>query len=368
MKTLYGLKQAGREWNIELDTKLRRRGYARLILDSCVYIWRLEDDFIIITVWVDDLLLFATTVTLKKKAIRDIETEWEVTSLGEPAKIVGIEISYIGDSIAISSKQYIESILAKEKLDRSNAVATPLDPNVPIEPNPEGNVGNRSNSYARLLGQLQYVATATRPDITYAVNRLASYTANPSLQHTMALKHILRYLSGTRSYGIVYSKCPKGDPLFHGYADAALANSDECKSTTGYVYIAGNGAVTWSSKRQLIQAHSSTEAEYVALSEAACEACWLCNLYGELGLLEDVAPTRIRGDNEGSIAMSKNPVFHARTKHIDTRWHFIRELVQDEVVEIESCRDPDQTVDVLTKALPRPKHIKHVADMGLAPV
>jgi hypothetical protein len=208
IKTLYGLKQAGREWNIELDTKLQKRGYQRFRSDPCIYIWRESEDFIIITVWVDDMLLFATTVELKRKAIRDIESEWEITDLGTPTKIVGIELVISPESISISSHRYIDSILAREGLDRCSAVSTPLDLNVTIVPNPKGNTGDHSNSYASLLGELQYIANATRPDISYVVNRLASYTANPSLQHTTALKRILRYLCGTKTYCITYKALP----------------------------------------------------------------------------------------------------------------------------------------------------------------
>jgi len=209
IKTLYGLKQAGHEWNIELDTELRKRGYACLCSDPCVYIWRIGEEFAIITVWVDDLLLFATMIKLMNKMKLDIRAKWEVMDLGEPSKIVGIEIMMSKDSITISQRQYIESILKKEGLERSNPVAMPLDPNAPLEPNPEGNEGNRSNSFARLLGELQFIANATRPDIAYAVNRLASYTANLSLQHVGALKRILRYLlrSRTRVYKFFISTC-----------------------------------------------------------------------------------------------------------------------------------------------------------------
>jgi hypothetical protein len=122
---------------------------------------------------VDDLLLFATTIKLRDKAKADVRSEWEVTNLGEPSKIIGIEITMNPDLIAISQHKYLEHILEKEGMAKSNSVTTPLDPNVPILPNPEGNFGDRSNSYARLLGELQFIATATRPDIAYTVNRLA---------------------------------------------------------------------------------------------------------------------------------------------------------------------------------------------------
>ncbi len=179
IKTLYGLKQAGREWNHEFNRKLRKHGYTRLRSDPCVYIWHTEDDFIIITVWVDDMLLFTTTFELKRKAIKDIEDEWEITDLRTPTKIVGIELAISTNHISISSNNYINSILQREGLDSCNAVTTPLDPHIILVPNPEGNMGDRSNAFAMgdrsnafasLLGKLQYIANATRPDIAYAVN------------------------------------------------------------------------------------------------------------------------------------------------------------------------------------------------------
>jgi len=323
---------------------------------------------VIITVWVDNLLLFATMIRLMNKMKADIMAEWEVTDLGEPSKIVGIKITIGKDSIAISQSKYIKSILKKEGLEQANAVVMPLDPNSPLEPNPEGNVRNRSNSFARLLGELQFIANATRPDIAYAVNRLESYTANPSLQHVGALKRILRYLSGTRTHGILYRALPQKPSFFFGYADTSYGNTDGRKSITGYVFLAGNGVISWCSKKQISVTLSLTEAEYVALSEVAREACWLRSLYSKLSLLQEEVPTLIQGDNEGLIAMAKNPQFYKQSKHIEIRWHWVHDLVQEGKIYVDSCRDPEQTVDVLTKALLRPKHKKHTSDMGLVSV
>ena len=235
------------------------------------------------------------------------------------------------------------------------------------------------------MGELQYLANATRPDISYAVNRLASYTANPSLEHYGSLKRILRYLAGTKDYGITYRKSDglnsdtnlfhgltrnngpanNGDNnLFHGFTDAAFANADDYKSTTGYVFLASEGAITWKSKKQTIIAMSSTESEYVALSEAGREAFWLRNLYDELGFPQ-MGPTVIKSDNEGSVILSHNPQFHARTKHIEIRHHWVRDLVNDKILDIQSCRDPEQTADILTKPLPKPKHQRHRREMGM---
>jgi hypothetical protein len=199
-------------------------------------------------------------------------------------------------------------------------------------------------------------SNSTRPDISFAVNKLAAYTANPGLQHHGAIKRILRYLAGTKTLGIIYRKSQdetENNNLFHGYADASFANED-LKSTTGYIFLTAGGAITWKSKKQTIIALSSTEAEYVALSEAGREATWLRNLYEELGFTQEF-PTIIKGDNEGSVILTQNPQFHQRSKHIAIRHHWVRDLVANKIIDIQNCRDPEQTADILTKALPKPK-------------
>ena len=148
-----------------------------------------------------------------------------MTDLGEPTKIVGIEITQTENSITILQKLYIKSILEREGLSEINSVGTPLDLNIKLRPNPDGNEGNRSNSFARLLRELQFLANSTRPDIAFTVNRLAAYTANPSLQHVTALKRILQYLAGTINFGITYSKASNYHDnfnIFDGFSDAPM--------------------------------------------------------------------------------------------------------------------------------------------------
>ena len=226
------------------------------------------NDFIIVTVWVDDLLLFVTMNKLIERTKTSLEAEWELTDLGEPVKIVGIEIALGDCSVTISQCQYLESILQKEGMDRANPVGMLLEHNTKFEPNPDGNVGSRSNSYARLMGELQFIANATRPDIAYAVSKLSSYTANPSMQHVTMLKRVLRYLSGTRLYGIMYHNVLGHLNQFLGYANASFTDADDLKSTTGYVFKMSGGAITWYSKKQSVTALSTMEAEYIALSKA----------------------------------------------------------------------------------------------------
>jgi len=372
-KTLYGLKQSGREWNKELDRRLKEKEFTNLWSDPCAYIQRDGIDFKIIAVWVDDLLLFTSSTPIMRYLKDELNATFDLTDLGEPSRIVGIEITIHDDSITISQPLYIDSILRKHGMENVNPVATPLDPNMKLAPNPESREPNRSNDYASLLGSLQYLAIATRPDIAYAVNRLAAYTANPSLQHYTAAKRLLRYVKGTKNYGITYQKDatrhvgPSDSNIFYGFSDAAFANADDRRSVSGYVFLANGGAITWGSKKQTAIALSSTEAEYVALSEASREAMWLRYLYGELGFIQQ-EPILLLGDNDGSIAMAKNPQFHKRTKHVDIRWHWVRELVNNGLINVADCRDPQQTADILTKQVPRVKFIKHVGELGLSTV
>src|SRR5260370_22480225 len=145
---------------------------------------------------------------------RDLCSEWEITDMGEPSKIIGIKIKRSDDALSISQKKNIESILARQGYTDINSIVTPLDPKVKLEPNPDGNQEDKSNAYAQLLRELQYVANATRPDITYTVNRLASYTANPDLKHQTALKCVLHYLSGQKNYRITYKNIPNYKSMF----------------------------------------------------------------------------------------------------------------------------------------------------------
>jgi hypothetical protein len=206
-----------------------------------------------------------------------------------------------------------------------------------------------------------------------AVNRLATYTANPSVEHYTAAKRVLRYIKGTKNYGITYRDQntrhvgPSDSNFIHGFADASFASIEDRRSISGYVYLSGGAAITWGSKRQTTIALSSTEAEYIALSEAARDAIWLRHLYGELGFIQK-EPILLLGDNEGSIILTRNPEFHKRTKHVEIHWHWVRELHADGLINVVACRDPQQTADILTKQLPRPKYVQHVAELGLSPV
>jgi hypothetical protein len=252
-KMIYGLKQSGREWNIELNTRLTSIGFRSLKSDACVYIRKSQDGIEIITVWVDDLLLFTNMPRLMDRLKGQLKTKFDITDLGEPKKIVGIEITRNRPerTICISQTKFIEAILTKENMKSCNPVATPMDSGVHLTKHSGERDDELQCRYASLIGSLMYLAVATRPDIAYMIHRLSAFTANPSKEHMGAAKRVLRYLSGTRNIGITY----KGDNddtkvRFCGWTDADFANDTQDRiSISGYIFKLGEGAITWSSKK-----------------------------------------------------------------------------------------------------------------------
>jgi hypothetical protein len=218
--------------------------------------------------------------------------------------------------------------------------------------------------YQSAVGSLMYAMLGTRPDIAFAVSVVSRYASNPSERHKTAVKRIFRYLRGTTNLRLTF----KGDLVYlTGYTDADWAGDpDTRRSTSGYVFNIGSGAISWSSKRQPTVALSTCEAEYVSQTEAAKEAIWLKTLLDQLNP-EDSSPvaTIIYGDNQGAIALAKNPQFHARTKHIDIQHHFIRQKVDEGKIELQYVPTAKQVADGLTKALCKDKFLLFRRALGL---
>lgn len=241
-------------------------------------------------------------------------------------------------------------MLVKYGMQDAKIVSTPADENVKLEKDDGVSKKIDPVMYQSMVGSLLYVAIATRPDIAQAVAMVSKYNANPTEAHLTAVKRIFRYLKGTMDFVLQYQK---SDAKLIGFSDADWAGDiDSRRSTTGNIFLMSNGAITWLSRCQKIVSLSTAEAEYVALCTAAQEAVWLRRLLEELGQ-EQVTPTLINEDNQGTIAMAKNPVSHARTKHIDIKYHFVRNAVHDNIIELNYCRTENMVADALTKPLAR---------------
>jgi hypothetical protein len=207
-------------------------------------------------------------------------------------------------------------------------------------------------SYHSTIGGLRYLVN-TSPDIAHAVGYLSRFMEEPHEDHLAAVKHVLRYIAGTRHHGAHYARGKGGLLKLHGFSNSDMAGDlDTRRSTSGILFFLTTSLITWQSTKQKVVALSSCEAEYIATTAAACQAVWLARLLSDL-LDSEIGAPEIKVDNKSSIAMTKNPVFHDRSKHIDTRYHFIRECVENGKIVINYVRTEEQLKDVLTKPLSR---------------
>lgn len=236
-------------------------------------------------------------------------------------------------------------------MDGSKPVSTPVEQGTKLTNPTDEEDRVDTKLYQSAIGSLLYLSTKTRPDIAFAVGNVARFSKQPSIQHWKAVKRIFRYLRGTTNYGLFYNKDANESIL--GYSDADWAGDIiDRRSTTGYVFTLSGAAVSWKSKKQACVALSTAEAEYMALSNAAQEAVWLKRLLEEVNGAS-IKPLTIYEDNQSTISMSQNPRFHGRAKHIDIKYHFIREQISTNFINLNYCKSEEMIADILTKGLGR---------------
>ncbi|GBE88222.1 hypothetical protein SCP_1300360 [Sparassis crispa] len=346
---LYGLHQSGRRWYVRLRKILEGFKLMQLEHDHAVFYQHHPDGEIsIIFLHVDDMTLVCSLLTNLLRLKEMIKSELEITDNGELHWLLGIEVrrNLEKHTIALSQRAYIESIVARYGFSDAKSLSQPMDPHVKlsIDQCPVSTAeyaAMRDKPYLEALGALQYVSVATRPDITFA------------------------YLKGTADVWLVLGGSEDNDIV--GYSDADGMSTEGRCAISGYVFMLNGGAVSWSSKRQGLVTLSTTEAEYVALTHASKEAIWLRSFIKELfGEPEQSLP--LRSDNQSAIALAKDDRFHARTKHIDIRFHFIRYAIAEGKISLSYCPMEDMTADILTKALPSMKCKHFASSMGLAKV
>jgi hypothetical protein len=218
--------------------------------------------------------------------------------------------------------------------------------------------------YARVIGELNFAMRVSRPDIAYAVSTLSKYLSNPGVEHYQQLHHLLRYIRGTAHFSLNFGSSDQG---LVGYSDSDFASDkDDSRSVGGYIYYLFGSPISWRSQKQPVVATSSTEAEYISLSNAAREQIHLSQLLHDFGLDSSlITPTTLYGDNNGSRALTKNPQFHDRAKHIRVRYHFIRDLVNDGIITIPYIPTHDMIADIFTKSLPRKAFRQHRYSLAL---
>ena len=294
--------------------------------------------------------------------------DFEIKDFGLVQRCLGHEIFQSNGKITLSQRDYTIELLRRFGMDECKPALTPSEVNAKVAKNEE-TVSNRgryfnqgSRPYRELIGALMYLSVGTRPDIANTVAKLAQFSVCPLDMHWSAAKRVLRYLKGTINYGLVFRKT--GSNLV-GFSDADWGGCTvDRRSFSGYAFLLGGAAISWKSQKQRTVSLSSTESEYISLSEATKEAIYLRSLMHELGL-KSLAKIVVNVENRGALYLANDPVHHTRTKHIDIRHHFIRESVKEQKITLNYLSTDKMIADILTKALTIQKHNACAKGLGL---
>ncbi|CAL5381550.1 unnamed protein product [Camellia sinensis] len=345
-KALYGLKQAPRAWYSRIDSHLLSLGFVKSLSEFTLYV-KEATDLIVVSVYVDDLLITGSNEDLVKEFKAEMLKVFEMTDLGMMSYFLGMEVKQRQHEVFICQQKYAKEILKKFHMEDCKATSTPMNQKEKFSKD-DGVDKVDEGLYRSLIGCLMYL-TATRPDIMHAVSLLSRFMHCASEVHFQAAKRILRYIKGTINYGIKFTHC--SDFKFHGFSDSDWGGSiDDMRSTTGFCFSFGSGMFSWCSRKQEIIAQSTAEAEYVAATAAVNQALWFRKLLTDLHM-EQEESTQIFVDNQAAISISNNPVFHGKTKHFKIKLYFLREVQKEGEVLLLHCKTENQVADILTKAL-----------------
>lgn len=359
-RAIYGLKQSSRTWYERVDDVLVNLKYKKSKYEPCLYMKCNDTGMTVIALYVDDFFIFSNDLNETNFVKRELNSNFDIKDLGQIKNCLGMRVNICeqNKTITLDQAHFVDEILKKFNMLSCNGVATPMENNLNLI---KQNIKSCNFPYQELIGSLMYLAILTRPDIAHAVSFLSQFNNCFDETHCKHAKRILRYLQNTRNYGLLYCK---GEADLEGFVDADWAsNCVDRKSYTGFCFKLSNSAISWESKKQATVALSSTEAEYMAISEAAKEAIYLKNLYFELTGRNTCI--KLYNDNLSAQKLSVNPVFHKRSKHIDVRHHFIRDAIVAKQVELQYLQSKEMPADVLTKGLGSEKHYKCINDLGV---
>ncbi|GJU10493.1 retrovirus-related pol polyprotein from transposon TNT 1-94 [Tanacetum coccineum] len=359
-KALYGLKQAPRAWYDELSNFLVSKGFSKGSIDPTLFITKHREDILLVQIYVDDIIFGSTNPKLLKRFEKLMHSKFEMSMMGELKFFLGIHIHQSPHGIFINQAKYAQEILKKYGITSCDSIGTPM-PTKHLDADLSGTLFDQTK-YHRMVGALIYL-TANRLDIVHATCYCARYQAKPTEKHLTTVKRIFRYLKDTINMGLWY-------PKDTGFELTAFSDSDHAgcldsrKSTSGGIqFLGGDKLVSWSSKKQDCTSMSSAEAEYVSLSACCAQVLWLRTQLTDYGFHFDKIPMYC--DSKAAIAISCNPVQHSRTKHIDVRYHFIKEQVEKGIVELFFVGTEYQLADLFTKALSEDRFKYLVRRLGM---
>lgn len=371
-KAIYGLKQASRTWYFKLESIFESMKLVKSKNDPCLCYLQADNKYqLIVIVFVDDMIVFYDHENIINWFIGSLKKHVSIKDLGPVKKLLGINV--VRDpkrgTIKLHQEDYIKKLLKDYNMDECTNCSKPIDPGMILQPDltpktPEEIDELKKIPYQNAIGSLMYLLQATRPDIAYAVSLLSRFNNSYNKSHWSAVKNLLRYVKGTSQLGLTFTK--NGATEVFGYCDASYASDkDDYKSVTGYVFLMQGSAISWRSKKQSTVAKSSTEAELQSLSDAVDEALWLKKITEELKL-EDKGPTILMCDNKSTIEFSKNSKFSHALKHVNVKYHSIKEKIDNQEIELKHVPTNKMVADMLTKAVGPSKIREFVDNVGLS--
>ena len=365
LKALYGLKQSPRLWYRKLRQWLLQNGWEISKYDECVFYN--QDRQLVITVYVDDINIFGPSDEAITSFKKEIAKAFKMTDAGRASWYLGMQMNWQADGLHIHQNGFIQQILGKYGLLGSRPASIPLDPTRKLLKETENTADPKfKTAFMSMVGSLNYLQTKTVWGMAFPVSLVSRFMTNPNQSHMDAVLQEFRYIAGTPDRGLFFRK--DGEQTLRGFVDSDWGgDTDTGKSTTGWVFTLAGCPVSWCSQRQKTVSSSSTEAEYIAASDACKEAIWLKGFYNEIAPImrhphQDTVPLAI--DNASALKLTKNPEFHGRTKHINIRHHFIRECVERGEILPEWISGKANPADLFTKALPKTLFLENIARLG----
>lgn len=366
-KSLYGLKQAAKSWNDAIHDLLLSLNFQQSKADICFYKKKFNEEWCFLLIYVDDFVVVAKSKEIVNKVKEEISARYEIQDLGEIKYYLGIEVSRDSDGIFnVNQENYIRKLVKEFGLEKAKNSRVPMNMNYgKSDSTTEDNFLLSNKNYQKLIGCLLYISLNTRPDIAASVAILAQKTSQPKQLDWDELKRVLKYLKGTAHYKLALGKLNFTEEKFYGYADANWAeDKTDRKSNSGYVFFVNGAIVSWACRKQRCVALSSTEAEFISLSEACQEAFWIRQLLEDMQQTIE-SPTTIYEDNQSALKLIEDGKLSNRSKHIDIRHKYIRDYTERNLVICKYCPTESMLADMLTKPLPPTRHETLLQKCGL---
>ncbi|KAJ9535714.1 hypothetical protein OSB04_un001132 [Centaurea solstitialis] len=344
-KALYGLHQAPRAWYDTLSSYLLENKFERGVIDKTLFIKRAKTDMLLVQIYVDDIIFGSTKDDMCKEFEELMHKKFKMSSMGELTFFLGLQVKQKPEGIFINQSKYVTSMLQKFGMNDAKPASTPMETHKHLTADVEGEDVD-VHHYRSMIGSLMYL-TASRPDIMFAVCVCARYQVRPKESHLHAVKRIFKYLKGQPRLGLWYPNDSSFDLVAYTDSDYGGANMDR-KSTSGGCQFLGGRLVSWQCKKQTTVSQSTTEAEYIAASQCCSQVLWIQNQMQDYGL--SFLQTPIYIDNNNAISIVNNPVKHSKTKHIEIKYHYIRDCNEKKIIQVLKVHTDDQYADLFTKA------------------